>query len=225
MPQYPLITLEEVRVGAKIGLGLMENNSYDYAIDFFTFEGILHLDNMRTFRPFAEKLFFEDGKAQLPCNYISFLALKGSIETPSTDGDNPISTSGSTPYYVNNIEYLKECNVIPDPRWTTGFGQVQIIDGCISAGIDGYATLVYNGYDIDSEGRNCIISIASRALRYYAMAEFGASKPDMYPNYRYFQQQWVAQKSWLKGELWQQYVQENKQKVRQWMAALVTDQW
>ena len=225
MPKYKNIPVSQVLQTAKMELGLFNNNSFDYAISFWIAQGALHLDNMETIKPFGVKLFFEDGVAELPCNYISFGALKGGISEPdSDDGSNPISTSGNTPYMISNVEYTNICGVNNDPRFTNPFGQVQIMENCINAGIDGYANLIYQGYNLDENGIPVIIFLAERALAAFAAWKIARQKPDMYPNYRDWKDEWIAQKSWLKGLLWQQYVTENKQRIKQWQKTLLPDQ-
>ena len=213
MALYVNIPISQVRIGAKTGLSLMNDNSYDYAMDYYINEGARHLDNAAVFKPFGAKVYFENGVAKLPKNFVSLNGVKslGSVE--------------GVPYYIDNIQYLTDCGCSVDSRWTSRVGSANIYDGCIEIGIqDGEACLIYNGYNTNKKGTTMFVpEVAERALRNYAQWQFGLSKPNMYPQFREWKKDWAAQKSWLKGKIYQDFVAENRQWVLQWMNALVTD--
>lgn len=212
MPTYVNIPINQVKVGAKFGLSLMNNNSYDDAINYYINEGARHLDNAAVFKPFGAKILFQDGVAKLPANFVSLNGVKS------------LGTVEGVPYYIDNIQYLTDCGCSVNTRWNSRFGNANILDGCLELGVpDGEACLIYNGYNTNKKGAMFVPEVAERALRNYAQAEFGLSKPDMYPQWRQWQKVWTAQKSWLKGKIYQDFVAENRQWVLQWMNALIVD--
>lgn len=212
MPKYPQTTLKAIRTGAKITLSLMDVDDYDYAVDYFIKEGVGDLERygaiMYDLKRF--ELFLTDGKGGLPDDFMSFAGLY----------------NGNFKYWIMDVQYANSCGCTGNfIDWS---GVITIDGNCIdtNSNFGGKTCLLYKAYYTNTDGDKLIPQYAERALRNYAAAEFGATRNTMYSPSQVagWKRDWVAQKPALKGFIWQEYFEEHKQRLKQWIKALIPDQ-
>lgn len=213
MPIYNYISVKQVRAAAKVNLDIEDTTAYDRVLDYFIKKGIEELRCIENQKPKAATLIMEDGKAELPCNFIYFIGAQ-------VNGWN---------YFILNSSYLQSCGVtnLAFP-YTDYANQVHIENGIIDFNTNdttaSQCNLLYVGGNVNSENDLLIPDICETALAWYASYRFSFKKKAMYGNdFIEYKRNWLVSRSDVRGDMWLNAFNEDKLEIMSYMNAWIVE--
>jgi len=228
-PTFSTISIEEVITRAKAQLRLGNTAEYDDYFSIMVYEALGSLNALSQLIKKQCCLTFQGSTAQLPKDYVRYLALKLDV-APSTTND-PIANqvlNGCQMFLYADLSFLTQCgcNVGGALNWNRG--GFQINNGFIHLNSDIEileANLAYLGLNVDEEGRSLIYERYERAVASYLCYMFSLAWAEKFNQYviEEYKRTWQAQKAKMVGQDVAQDFQDNKREIQNiWNALLVS---
>jgi hypothetical protein len=226
-------SVEEIIAGAKIRLRLADTSAPDMALEHYVLQGARSINALDSYLMKQRKLDIEDGRASLPHDFHTLVALRLVGFESSLDSDSGNNTNCSRAIYVN-VNYLYdqgcECSddsILPFADTFQIVGNEIVFNGAVGAT---GAILTYYGRNVDANGFPCFPEAHVRALVAYACYQYALSYrvtsmdpsgylPDQVEMYR---QEWMAQKAWARGNAVKIDARHRKAEIMSTMNALIT---
>ena len=226
---FSTIGLEDVISRAKIQLRLGNTTEYD---DFFSICSYEALDSLNALSQLIKKqcpLTFEGSTAELPKDFVRYLALK--LEIADSDTNDPINNqllNGCQMFLYADTNFLNNCGCDTNNALDWNRGGFQINDGYIhlnSSSEVTEATLAYLGVNVDKDGKTKIYERYERGIAAYICYKFTLAWSENYNQYviNEYKQEWMAQRSKLIGQDVAQSFQNDKREIQNiWGSMLVS---
>lgn len=226
-------SVEEIIASAKIRLRLTDTSAPDMALEHYILQGSRSIGALDSYVMKQKKLDIEDGRACLPHDFHTLVALR--LVGFVSDVDSPTGNNSecSRAIYVNtNFLYQEGCEctddgILPFADTFQIVGNEIVFNGPIGAT---GALLTYYGRNVDANGFPCFPDDHVRALIAYACYQYALSYrvtsldpsgylPDQVEMYR---QEWMAQKAWARGNAVKIDARHRKAEIMSTMNALIT---
>jgi hypothetical protein len=202
-----MANIDQIIASAKIRLRLTDTSAPDMALEHYILEGGRSINAIDSFIQRQKLIDVIDGRAELPCDFYRFLAVRitGIEATEDTAWRNC-----DTILYVNTpYLYSQGCDCSGDVY--ANFAQTfQIIDGYIhfnSATPAQQIILSYEARNVDENGIPVFPENYVRGLAAYACFQYGLSNPVTQLDstgysvnqIQSWQQEWVSQRNYIVG--------------------------
>ena len=224
-PIYDTVSVESVIARCKLQLRLIDS-SHDNYLEMLIMES---LDHLSAYSQLVKKqcvISVTDKTAKLPGGLVRFLGLRLCCdETPQTN--DPITDSllkNQNLFFYADTKFLNQCDI--DSAGFNNFADVfQINNGFIHFNQDlgiTEAVIAYLALNTDDDGNSLIYQRYERALTNYACYMFTLAYSENYNQYiiEKYNQTWVEQKHFLRGQDNMNDFLNNKREIGNLMTAL-----
>lgn len=225
------ITESEIIASVKMKLLLQNTTEYDSYFTFLINEGARHLGTLSLFVKNQCDIDIHDGKSELPKGFYRLLGLRFNntpVQTTIPEG-GPFTVNHvpCQPMFYVDSAFLSDCGCALNTfsNIQNYLGVFQINKGFIhynsSVGISATsANMAWLGFNIDDAGRMILYADYERALTAYCCYNFTLTYSDEYKEatIERWHQEWVNQKSWVKGN----DAVQDAQNTRREIAAIAT---
>lgn len=227
MATYKEISIDEVLARTKIQMRVANTTEHDDFFALMILEATRHLGSLSLFKKKQTNLTIIDNKSELPKDFYRLLGIRASGQ----GSNNPFVNGGNciTQLYVDN-KFLNDCGCSSGIANTVDFNLgFQIQNGFVfwNSGIGAdTATLAYLAMNTGDDGKLLIYEDYERAVSSYACYMFCLSYPDLYKESTTdrYKREWMAQKSWVRGNDAASDFQKNKREISAIFNSLIASQ-
>ena len=203
--KYRAIPLSEVVAAAKETLRISGTTEHDAFLTRLANTALTHLTDSTTYVKRVCDVPIVDGRAELPCGFVSLLFCKRLDD-----------------FVLNSAIYYDSSLILDDgiPSGLTPFvNDMQIVNGFIvflnPSVPDGTLRVAFMGRTLDEDGFMVMSDRQERAIEAYICYKFCRAYWERFPQYVWkdYQEEWSSQKKYLTGLSAAERFQENKKEI------------
>lgn len=228
-PTFAEIGMNSVLANAKVKLRIQNTTEHDSFLSMMTVEALESLNALSQLTKRNCSLIFTNGTAELPKDYVRYLALR--IDIANDDTNDPINNTllnGCQSFLYSDTNFLSQCGCDCTGSLNWNLGGFQILNGFIHMNTVSEvttSTLAYLGVNLDKAGNPVILQKYERAISSYCCYQFALTWSDKYNQYviEEYKKTWQAQRGKIIGQDAAQSFQDDKREIQNiWNAMLVS---
>lgn len=227
-PTFNTISLKEVVARAKMSLRIKDTSESDLFLEVLAREAIGSLNPLSQLIKKQCSLTVTGQSAELPKDFVRYLAFQVDIKNSTTDPITDQLLSGCQRMLYADSAFLENCGCNADGALGWRQGGFQIRDGFIhfnAANTIVSNTLAYMGLNVDDKGDPVIYERFERAISAYMCFKYTLAFVEDFNQYviESYKREWTAQKSRMEGEDVVSQFRDNKREIQSiWTAMLVS---
>jgi len=227
-----MASVDQIIASAKIRLRLTDTSAPDMALEHYILEGGRSINAIDSFVLRQKEIDVIDGRAELPCDFYRFLAVRITDLDETDDVDNSWRNYDLVLYVNSPFLYSQGC-VSSNDNYINFAQTFQIVDGYIHFNSQTPAQkiiLSYQARNVDENGVPTFPEHYVRGLVAYACYQYGLSNPVTQLDstgysvnqIQSYQQEWVAQRNYIIGSAVKMDARNRKAELMATVNALVT---
>ncbi len=227
-----MASVDQIIASAKIRLRLTDTSAPDMALEHYILEGGRSINAIDSFVLRQKEIDVIDGRAELPCDFYRFLAVRITDFDESCDVDNSWRNCDLVLYVNSPFLNSQGCDCSLD-NYINYAQTFQITDGYIHFNSRTPAQkiiLSYQARNVDENGVPTFPENYVRALVAYACYQYGLSNPVTQLDstgysvnqIQSYQQEWVAQRNYIIGSAVKLDARNRKAELMSTVNAMIT---